>query len=42
MASLGEFQAPDTEENQRIFEGLIPNGYFQKKVTDPRGSSEVR
>ena len=37
VASLGEFQAPDTEENQRIFEGLIPNGYFQKKVTIPAG-----
>ena len=37
VASLGEFQAPDTEENQRIFEGLIPNGYFQKKITIPAG-----
>ena len=37
VASLGEFQAPDTEENQRIFKGLIPNGYFQKKVTIPAG-----
>ena len=38
VASLGEFQAPDTEENQRIFEGLIPNGYFQKKITIPAGA----
>ena len=37
VASLGEFQAPDTEENQRIFKGLIPNGYFQKKITIPAG-----
>ena len=37
VASLGELKAPDTEENQRIFEGLIPNGYFQKKVTIPAG-----
>ena len=41
MASLGELKAPDTEENQRIFKGLIPNGYFQKKVTIC-GSPEVR
>ena len=38
VASLGEFQAPDTEENQRIFKGLIPNGYFQKKITIPAGA----
>ncbi|WP_424826230.1 S-layer homology domain-containing protein [Rothia mucilaginosa] len=37
VASLGELKAPDTEENQRIFKGLIPNGYFQKKVTIPAG-----
>ena len=37
VASLGELKAPDTEENQRIFEGLIPNGYFQKKITIPAG-----
>ena len=37
VASLGKFQAPDTEENQRIFKGLIPNGYFQKKITIPAG-----
>ena len=37
VASLDELKAPDTEENQRIFEGLIPNGYFQKKVTIPAG-----
>ena len=37
LASLGELKAPDTEENQRIFKGLIPNGYFQKKVTIPAG-----
>lgn len=37
VASLGELKAPDTEENQRIFKGLIPNGYFQKKVTIPSG-----
>ena len=38
VASLGELKAPDTEENQRIFEGLIPNGYFQKKITIPAGA----
>ena len=37
VASLGELKAPDTEENQRIFKGLIPNGYFQKKITIPGG-----
>ena len=37
VASLGELKAPDTEENQRIFNGLIPNGYFQKKITIPAG-----
>ena len=37
VASLGDLKAPDTEENQRIFKGLIPNGYFQKKVTIPAG-----
>ncbi|QXW98647.1 siroheme synthase [Rothia mucilaginosa] len=37
VASLGELKAPDTEENQRIFKGLIPNGYFQKKITIPAG-----
>ena len=37
VASLGELKAPDTEENQRIFKDLIPNGYFQKKVTIPAG-----
>lgn len=37
VASLGELKAPDTEENHRIFKGLIPNGYFQKKVTIPAG-----
>ena len=37
VASLGELKTPDTEENQRIFKGLIPNGYFQKKVTIPAG-----
>lgn len=37
VASLGELKAPETEENQRIFKGLIPNGYFQKKVTIPAG-----
>ena len=37
VASLGELKAPDTEENQRIFKGLFPNGYFQKKVTIPAG-----
>ena len=37
LTSLGKFQAPDTEENQRIFKGLIPNGYFQKKITIPAG-----
>ena len=37
VASLGELKAPDTEENQRIFKGLIPNGYCQKKVTIPAG-----
>ncbi|WP_314685421.1 S-layer homology domain-containing protein [Rothia mucilaginosa] len=37
VTSLGELKAPDTEENQRIFKGLIPNGYFQKKVTIPAG-----
>ena len=37
VASLDELKAPDTEENQRIFKGLIPNGYFQKKVTIPAG-----
>ena len=37
VASLGELRASDTEENQRIFKGLIPNGYFQKKVTIPAG-----
>ena len=37
VASLGELKAPDTEENQRIFKGLIPNGYFQKRVTIPAG-----
>ena len=38
LASLGKFDAPDTEENQRIFNGLIPNGYFQKKITIPAGA----
>ncbi|WP_315432596.1 S-layer homology domain-containing protein [uncultured Rothia sp.] len=38
VASLGELKAPDTEENQRIFKGLIPNGYFQKKITIPAGA----
>lgn len=37
VASLGELRASDTEENQRIFKGLIPNGYFQKKITIPAG-----
>ena len=37
VTSLGELKAPDTEENQRIFKGLIPNGYFQKKITIPAG-----
>ena len=37
VTSLGELKAPDTEENQRIFKGVIPNGYFQKKVTIPAG-----
>ena len=37
VASLGELRASDTEENPRIFKGLIPNGYFQKKITIPAG-----